>query len=141
MFAKIILLLQPSTQFSAMCKAVFYGIIWKCRDLISAQEKTLFYRLVTNLSISSCHKSTKMRLFIGINNLKQPAARITSFDNQLATSLHVDNFGQTCQVCELILFVKSRERILIYRLLYNNACSFCIFIGRELCVIQVHTHG
>ena len=25
--------------------------------------------------------------------------------------------------------------------LYNNACSFCIFIGRELCVIKVHTHG
>ena len=26
-------------------------------------------------------------------------------------------------------------------LLYNNTCSFCIFIGRELCVIKVHTHG
>ena len=25
--------------------------------------------------------------------------------------------------------------------LYNNTCSFCIFIGRELCVIKVHTHG
>ena len=25
--------------------------------------------------------------------------------------------------------------------LYNNRCSFCIFIGRELCVIKVHTHG
>ena len=24
---------------------------------------------------------------------------------------------------------------------YNNTCSFCIFIGRELCVIKVHTHG
>ena len=23
----------------------------------------------------------------------------------------------------------------------NNACSFCIFIGRELCVINLHTHG
>ena len=28
-----------------------------------------------------------------------------------------------------------------YRNLYNNTCSFCIFIGRELCVIKVHTHG
>ena len=28
-----------------------------------------------------------------------------------------------------------------YRLLYNNTCSLCIFIGRELCVIKVHTHG
>ena len=26
-------------------------------------------------------------------------------------------------------------------MLYNNTCSFCIFIGRELCVIKVHTHG
>ena len=25
--------------------------------------------------------------------------------------------------------------------LYNNTCSFCIFIGRELCFIKVHTHG
>ena len=25
--------------------------------------------------------------------------------------------------------------------LYNNTCSFFIFIGRELCVIKVHTHG
>ena len=25
--------------------------------------------------------------------------------------------------------------------LYNNTCSFCIFVGRELCVIKVHTHG
>ena len=25
--------------------------------------------------------------------------------------------------------------------LYNNTCSFCIFIGRELCVIKVHTRG
>ena len=25
--------------------------------------------------------------------------------------------------------------------LYNNTCSFCIFIGCELCVIKVHTHG
>ena len=24
---------------------------------------------------------------------------------------------------------------------HNNTCSFCIFIGRELCVIKVHTHG
>ena len=29
----------------------------------------------------------------------------------------------------------------IYRALYNNTCSLCIFIGRELCVIKVHTHG
>ena len=28
-----------------------------------------------------------------------------------------------------------------YTILYNNTCSFCIFIGRELCVIKVHTHG
>ena len=28
-----------------------------------------------------------------------------------------------------------------YLPLYNNTCSFCIFIGRELCVIKVHTHG
>ena len=28
-----------------------------------------------------------------------------------------------------------------YCILYNNTCSFCIFIGRELCVIKVHTHG
>ena len=28
-----------------------------------------------------------------------------------------------------------------YAVLYNNTCSFCIFIGRELCVIKVHTHG
>ena len=116
-------------------------LIWKCRDFISTQAKTLSYLLVTNFSISSCHKPAKMRLVIGINNLKQPAARITNFNNQFATSLHVDNLGQTCQVCERILLVKSRERILIYRLLYNNACSFCIFIGRELCVIKVHTHG
>ena len=27
-----------------------------------------------------------------------------------------------------------------YIILYNNTCSFCIFIGRELCVIKVHTH-
>ena len=27
-----------------------------------------------------------------------------------------------------------------YDMLYNNTCSFCIFIGRELCVIKVHTH-
>ena len=26
-------------------------------------------------------------------------------------------------------------------MLYNNTCSFCIFIGRELCVIKVYTHG
>ena len=25
--------------------------------------------------------------------------------------------------------------------LYNNTCSFRIFIGRELCVIKVHTLG
>ena len=25
--------------------------------------------------------------------------------------------------------------------IYFNTCSFCIFIGRELCVIKVHTHG
>ena len=24
---------------------------------------------------------------------------------------------------------------------YNITCSFCIFIGRGLCVIKVHTHG
>ena len=29
----------------------------------------------------------------------------------------------------------------IYNVLYNNTCSFCIFIGRELCVIKIHTHG
>ena len=28
-----------------------------------------------------------------------------------------------------------------YPLLFYNTCSFCIFIGRELCVIKVHTHG
>ena len=28
-----------------------------------------------------------------------------------------------------------------HQVLYNNTCSFCIFIGRELCVIKVHTHG
>ena len=28
-----------------------------------------------------------------------------------------------------------------YIILYNNTCSSCIFIGRELCVIKVHTHG
>ena len=28
-----------------------------------------------------------------------------------------------------------------YCALYNNTCSSCIFIGRELCVIKVHTHG
>ena len=28
-----------------------------------------------------------------------------------------------------------------YYSLYNNTRSFCIFIGRELCVIKVHTHG
>ena len=28
-----------------------------------------------------------------------------------------------------------------YITLYNNTCSFCIFIGRELCFITVHTHG
>ena len=28
-----------------------------------------------------------------------------------------------------------------YIFLYNNTCSFCIFMGRELCVIKVHTHG
>ena len=33
------------------------------------------------------------------------------------------------------------EVSLIYLSLYNNTCSFCIFIGRELCVIKVHTHG
>ena len=27
-----------------------------------------------------------------------------------------------------------------YIILYNNTCLFCIFIGRELCVIKVHTH-
>ena len=26
-------------------------------------------------------------------------------------------------------------------MLYNNTCSLCTFIGRELCVIKVHTHG
>ena len=26
-------------------------------------------------------------------------------------------------------------------ILYNNTCSFYIFIGLELCVIKVHTHG
>ena len=31
--------------------------------------------------------------------------------------------------------------VIIYVSLYNNTCSFCIFIGRELCVIKVHTHG
>ena len=31
--------------------------------------------------------------------------------------------------------------IICYIHLYNNTCSFCIFIGRELCVIKVHTHG
>ena len=28
-----------------------------------------------------------------------------------------------------------------YIILYNNTCSSCIFISRELCVIKVHTHG
>ena len=31
--------------------------------------------------------------------------------------------------------------VVMYLQLYNNTCSFCIFIGRELCVIKVHTHG
>ena len=31
--------------------------------------------------------------------------------------------------------------LLNYNCLYNNTCSSCIFIGRELCVIKVHTHG
>ena len=31
--------------------------------------------------------------------------------------------------------------ICIYIYLYNNTCSFCIFIGRELCAIKVHSHG
>ena len=31
--------------------------------------------------------------------------------------------------------------IYYYYYLYDNTCSFCIFIGRELCVIKVHTHG
>ena len=30
---------------------------------------------------------------------------------------------------------------MIKTILYNNTCSLCIFIGRELCVIEVHTHG
>ena len=29
--------------------------------------------------------------------------------------------------------------LVVYKKLYNT-CSFCIFIGRELCVIEVHTH-
>ena len=29
----------------------------------------------------------------------------------------------------------------LYWSLYNNTCSFCIFIDREVCVIKVHTHG
>ena len=38
--------------------------------------------------------------------------------------------------------VSGAYRMGVYYLsLYNNTCSFCIFIGRELCVIKVHTHG
>ena len=33
------------------------------------------------------------------------------------------------------------ENKVCYESLYNNTCSFCIFIGRELCVIKVHTYG
>ena len=29
----------------------------------------------------------------------------------------------------------------IYVFIHNNTCSFCIFIGRKLCVIDVHMHG
>ena len=29
----------------------------------------------------------------------------------------------------------------VYKCLYNNMFSFCIFIGRKLCVIKVHMHG
>ena len=38
-------------------------------------------------------------------------------------------------------FIKENAGFLWYHFgLYNNTCSFCIFIGRELCVIKVHTH-
>ena len=29
----------------------------------------------------------------------------------------------------------------LHSILYNNTYLFCIFIGRKLCVIKVHTHG
>ena len=28
-----------------------------------------------------------------------------------------------------------------YTIFYNSTCSFCIFIGRELCVFKIRTHG
>ena len=36
---------------------------------------------------------------------------------------------------------RAHVHIDVYWSLYNNTCSFCIFIGCELCVIKVHTHG
>ena len=41
---------------------------------------------------------------------------------------------------DIFLFYRHFIDILLkYIHLYNNTCSFCIFIGRELCVIKVHT--
>ena len=36
---------------------------------------------------------------------------------------------------------KVQVKVTCYFSLYNNTCPFCIFIGRGLCVIKVHTHG
>ena len=48
-----------------------------------------------------------------------------------------------CNTKTVGTFTKSRIDFVFHNNVYsyNNTCSFCIFIGRELCVIKVHTHG
>ena len=57
---------------------------------------------------------------------RQQSPKSAMFLAALRLLKHGNNIAQWCR---------------LYSVLCNNTCSFCIFIGRELCVIKVHTHG
>ena len=60
----------------------------------------------------------------------------------LMTILNLKKFKNDGTIYLHTCFWKSEYEGSSFKLLLcNNTCSFCIFIGRELCVIKVHTHG
>ena len=81
-------------------------------------------QLLSTTIVHSCSRSTTIvqSLLTTINKLFSSTI-VSSFSNNIVTIIAL------CQ-----------HRTTIDRTLYNNTCSFCIFICRELCVIRVHTH-
>ena len=70
-------------------------------------------------------------------------ARVTPLHKKGPRNL-LDNYRPISILSTIVKFLRkycTNNFTIIYQKLYNITCSFCIFIGRELCVIKVHTHG